>query len=329
MGIDMSPRIALVSEQIRERLEAIPGVQGATVSSGIPVFPFRSYNFTVEGRDQSAAPEAEKPNAQWYTVFSKYFETLGVPLVRGRYFGPGDTAAGLPVVIINPAAAKKYFPNEDPLGKRIRIDYYNDQPREIVGIVGHVQLPLREREQLPQMYVPFAQLPQMQEARTALGLQFVTFTVRSNGNLGQIVPAMRSAVAEVDPTQAFSNMRTFDEWVKLALFDQWVYSTLLSIFGGIAVLLSVVGIYGIMAHSVSQRTNEIGVRLIGVGIVLGLGASFAITRVIRAVLWDVTPTDPVTFALALLALSAAGFLACYIPARRALRIDPVNALRYE
>ncbi len=349
MTIDVSPRITLASEGIRERLKAIPGVQGATASAGIPVFPFRTYNFAIEGREQSDAPQAEKPSAQWRAVFSEYFETIGVPLARGRYFGAGDSAAGLPVVIIDSAAAKKYWPGEDPLGKRITIDFYNDQPREIVGVVNHVRVPLRDREETPQFYVPFAQLPQMQEARTALGLQFTTFTVRSNGSIDQIAPAMRAAVAEVDPTQAFANMRTMEEYVGFFLFDQWVYSTLLSIFGVIAGVLSVAGIYGIMAHSVSQRTNEIGVRialgatsrdvsrlilrrglaLIAIGITLGLGASLAITRVIRAVLWDVTPTDPIAFTAALVMLSVAGCLACYLPARRALKIDPTVALRCE
>jgi predicted permease len=348
MLMEMSPRITLVSERIRERLLAIPGVEASTVAVGIPIFPFRNYNFSIEGRETAAAP-ADRPAANWYPVLSDYLKTLRIPVVRGRDFGPQDVAAAPPVALINQTAAKKYWPNEDPIGKRIQINFFNDQPRQIVGVVGDVRTNLRDPEQPAQMYVPYGQLPIQQEAATALGLEFITFLVRSDGNLDRLVPAMRSAVAEIDRTQAFANMRPMDELLYIQLFQERIYSILLSVFGGIAVLLALVGIYGIMSHSVSQRVNEIGVRvalgasrsdvlllvlrrglfLIGIGTLLGLFGSFAITRVVRAVLFGVTPTDPLTLGFALLVLISAGFVACYIPARRAVRIDPVIALRCE
>jgi putative ABC transport system permease protein len=350
MEIEFNQRISLVSEQIRERLAGIPGVQGATAIGVTPPLSggARAYAFTIDGAPPVANP-AERPSAQWFPVMSEYFQTLEMSATRGRLFTARDTIAGPPVVVISQTAASKFFPNEDPIGKRIQIDFFNDQPREIVGVVADIRQNMQAQEPAAQMYVPYAQLPQIQAALTALGAQYVTFIVRSTGDLGQITEAMRSAVAEADPTQAISHMRTMEEVVGLQLLVPWIYSTLLTIFGSVAVLLSVVGIYGIMAHSVNQRTGEIGVRmalgasagdilklilkrgviLIGIGVVIGIPIAFAITRVVRSVLYGVSATDPMTFIVALVALSAAGFLACYIPARRALRIDPIIALRNE
>ena len=181
------------------------------------------------------------------------------------------------------------------------------------------------------------------------GMQVVTFVMRSTVPTEQVVHALRKAVDEVDSTQAIANVRTVNEWISLQLLGQRVYALLLGIFGGIAVLLAAVGIYGIMAHSVSNRTSEIGVRvalgasrgtilrlilrrgilLVGIGMTIGVAASMALTRVVRAILFGVRPTDPLTFILALLGLSAVALLACYLPARRALKIDPIIALRYE
>ncbi len=357
-GVDVSPRITQLSEQILQRLSAIPGVQSVTAGFAPPLAGFaRVYNFTIQGQDpvpppdpgNPATPAPQGPKAEWYPVMSGYFETVGVPLVRGRRLGPQDIPGGTQVVVINETAAKRYWPNDDPIGKAIKFDYYNDPIREIVGIVGDTKQNLRDKEQAAQIYVPFAQLPVREEAAAGFQLRGVTFVLRSNGNLGSIVPSMRSAAAAVLPNVATTNMLTVEEYVSRQTLDQWIYTTLLSIFGSIAVLLAIVGIYGIMAHSVSQRTGEIGVRvalgansgevlrlilrrgvlLIAIGIGIGVAVSLALTRVIQSVLWNVTATDPLTFSLALVGLAAAGLLACYIPARRALAIDPVIALRTE
>jgi putative ABC transport system permease protein len=353
-AVEVSPRISLLSEQIVQRLTSIPGVQAATAVSTPPLFPgVRVFNFAIEGQEAPPpgveGPGAQKPNTQWLAVMSGYFDAVGVPVVRGRRFNPQDSATGTAVAIISETAAKRYWPNEDPIGKRIKFEFYNDPTREIVGIVGDTKQNLREREQAAQMYIPYAQLPVEQEAQTGVNLQNVTFVVRSTGQLDQIVPAMRAAAAEVIPTVATTNMLTVKEYASRQVLDQWIYTTLLSIFGGIALVLAIVGIYGVMAHSVSQRTSEIGVRmalgagsmdvlrlvlrrgviLISIGIAIGTIGSFALTRVIQNVLWGVTATDPLTFTLAMTALSLIGLLACYIPARRALKIDPIIALRYE
>jgi ABC-type antimicrobial peptide transport system permease subunit len=224
---------------------------------------------------------------------------------------------------------------------------FRDQPREIVGVVGDIrQRYRREGEQPPQLYVPYAQLPLTQQGR---GQRIITFVVRSNQGSGRLIPALRSAVQDVDRTQAMAAVQSVEQYAANQLVLEWAYATLLSIFGTVAVILALVGIYGIMAHSVNQRTSELGVRialgagssevlrvvlrrgliLIGVGIVLGFVASLALTRIVQSILFGVTATDPLTFSIALVILAAAGVLACYIPARRALKIDPIVALRYE
>jgi predicted permease len=352
--MELSPRISQAAEQVREQLLSIPGVQGATASFLPPFVGARFYNIAIDGRE-AAPPNAQGQGAQgpggnWLAVMNGYFETLGVQSVRGRILESRDTAASAPVVVINQTMAKKFWPNEDPIGKRFKVDYYNDPIREIVGIVPDLKLNLREREPAAIMYVPYAQLPTIQESQTAVNLHAITFIVRAGeDNLGTVVSGMTAAARRVVPALAVANVRTVAEFAYFSTFDQWVYSTLLTIFGTIAVLLAVAGIYGVMAHSVAQRTGEIGVRvalgasgkdvlqlvlrrgvfLIAFGMLIGAAVSFAMNRAIQSVLWGVTPTDPVTYALALGALAGVALLACYIPARRALRIDPVVALRIE
>jgi putative ABC transport system permease protein len=250
------------------------------------------------------------------------------------------------VVLISNTMARSYWPNDDPIGKRIQIGFFKDSPREVVGIVGDVQQAVRQTVQRPQMYVPYAQLPLNQQGQ---GYRIVNFVVRSNISTAEGIPAMRSVVAEVDRTLAMYDIQTVEDYASNQTLGDRIYLTLLGAFGGIAVLLAIVGVYGIMAHSVNQRTNEIGIRvalgagswnvlalvlrhgliLVLIGLIIGVGASFALTRVIQRFLWQVKATDPQTFVLALLALAGIAFLACYIPARRTLKVDPVVALRSE
>ena len=284
--------------------------------------------------------------AQWSAIWPEYFETLRIPILRGRSLTHQDVANSPPVIAISETMARTFWPNADPIGERIQTDLFNDPPREIVGIVGDVRQAVREEEIQPQMYIPYAQIPSIQGGQ---GYMVVTFVTRSNMNAEQLVPALRSAVAEVDRSQAMDSIRTVDEYATNQLLDARTFLKLFTVFGGIALLLAIVGIYGVMAHSTSQRTAEIGVRialgargldvlrlvlmrglvLIALGLLIGCGLALATTRLIRAVLWGVTPNDPETFVLAVIALSAAATFACYIPARRALRVDPILALRAE
>jgi putative ABC transport system permease protein len=345
----VTPKITLTSERIRQRLAAIPGVRSATVTGMAPLSGYApAPNFTVDGQPAPARRE-DLLSAQQFRILPDYFDTLELPLMRGRKIDARDSANTVPVVMINQTMAQRLWPGEDPIGKRIKFETPNELPREIIGIVGNVQQNLRALEPAMQTYIPYAQIPMSLPRNYGEGLQTVTFIVRSAVPTTQLVPALRKAVDEVDPSQAISFIRTLDDWVALQLQDQRTYAMLLGIFSAVAILLALVGIYGIMSHSVNQRTSEIGVRvalgassrsvlqvvlrrgvvLIAIGIAIGLAGSLALTRVMQSVLFGVRPTDPITFVVALFGLAAAGILACYIPARRALKIDPIIALRYE
>jgi putative ABC transport system permease protein len=347
---ETSPLFAQISEQVQTRIAGAPGVRSvAVVTSTVPMAGgARRYAFTLAGKPV-ATEQQQAQSAEWYPISSRYFETLEVPVLRGREFTAKDSAAGLPVVVINSTMAQRFWPNEDPIGKQIQVAYFNDPPREIVGVVADVRQNLRQVEPQPQMYLPLAQLPVIQEKRLSFGLEILTFVVRSVGNSQRLAPALRAAVADVDRNQAIFNMKTIDQYAfdQLQGFRQYVM--LLGVFGVVALILAIGGIYGIMSHAVSQRTNEIGIRmalgaasgqvlglvlgrgvvLIAVGILVGLGASLALTRVIGSVLWGVTPTDPLTFMLVIAALALIALVACYIPARRALKVSPITALRSE
>ena len=338
------------TERMRERMAAIPGVQSVMMeSANVPLSGFAGrLTFSLAGKPASQA-EQEAQSAEWYLVSPRYFETLKVPVIRGREFAEQDSRAGLAVVVINSTMAKRFWPNEDPMGRQIQLAYLNDPPRQIVGIVGDVRQNSRQEDAQPQMYVPFAQLPQFTQKVQSYGLEAVTFVVRSTGNPELLTQSLRSAVTDVDANQPVSNIRTI-EWYQASQMEGFrQYVIMLGVFGAVALILAVIGIYGIMAHSVVQRTGEIGIRmalgarptqvlqlilrrgmvLIAIGLAIGVGVSLALTKVIAGLLWGVTATDPLTFALVVGGLAVVALVACYVPARRALKVDPVIALRYE
>ena len=347
---ETSPLLSQVSEQMRGRLGAIPGVESvAMVSTVAPLMGgARRYPFTIDGK-QPAPAEQEAQSAEWYPISPEYFETLKLSILRGHEFTAQDSAAGLPVIVINSTMANRFWPNDDPIGKRVQVSYFNDPPRQIVGVVGDVRQSSRQTDAQAQMYVPFGQLPAIQEKRLSFGTEILTFVMRSAGNPEQLTAGLRSAIAEIDRSQPVYNVQPLERYVSNQLEGYRQYVMMLGVFGGIAVILAVVGIYGIMAHAVTQRTNEIGIRmalgagsgqvlklvlrrgliLIVIGLVLGFGASLALTQVLNSFLWGVTATDPLTFALVVAGLASVALLACYIPARRALKVSPIIALRYE
>jgi putative ABC transport system permease protein len=260
-----------------------------------------------------------------------------------------DSDTGRPVVIINATMAQRFFPNEDPLGKQFTSDVLFDQPREIVGIVGDVRQDRYQYVPQAQMYVPRSQLPAKMDMTVSFDILVATFVIRTNSDPAALVPGLRKAAADVDRNQAINNVFTVEQYAAGQLQDLKHYAILLSIFGGMSALLSFVGLFGIMAHAVSQRTGEIGIRvalgatsgsvlglivrqgftLVAIGMAGGVAASTALTQVIEKFLWGVNATDPLTFALVLAAMALVALLACYVPARRALRIDPMIALRWE
>jgi putative ABC transport system permease protein len=349
LQIEMTPKFNALTEQIRERIGQVPEIQSATFAmtpplGGIP----RRFGFKKDGMILNSS-EQEAWSAEWYPVGPGYLRTLKLPLVRGREFEIQDSSNTAPVAIINETLARRFFANEDPIGKRIQIGLLYDEPREIVGIVGDVRQDRYQYQPQAQMYVPYAQVPAKMDMSLSFDVLVATYIVRTNSNPAGLVPLLRRTVAEVDKSEPVINITTVEQYAAGQLQDLRHYAALLGIFGGISILLSFIGLFGIMAHAVSQRTNEIGLRValgatsravlaliarqglavVGIGMALGLAASVALTRVLARFLWGVTATDPLTFLVVLLAMAVVAALACYLPARRALRIDPMIALRFE
>jgi putative ABC transport system permease protein len=274
-----------------------------------------------------------------------YFQTMGIPLVSGRYFDARDTADSPPVVIVSEALARKYWPGEDPVGKRITFNRVpNTQDplwREIVGVVGHVRNESLEGESRGQYYVPYAQRPN----NTDLFL-----VVRTDAaDPAALAPAVRGAVAGVDRDLPVYRVTTMEKLVAESLMQRRFAMFLFGVFAALALALAVVGLYGVMSYGVAQRTHEIGLRmalgaqsrdvlrmvvgqgmlLVAIGLGLGLVSALLLTRLMESLLFGVSAADPATYAGIALLLAAVAFLASYLPARRATKVDPMVALRYE
>ncbi len=347
--VQMDPRYNQLAEQIREQLASAPGVESAAAAMTPPLGGEpRTFNFARPGEPVSDS-EQEAWTAEWYPVSAAYFRTLKLPVRNGREFGDEDTAASQPVAIVSRTLADRFFPGENPLGQRIQTGMLGDPAREIVGVAGDVRQNRHEYGLRPQIYVPRDQVPVQMDMTLSFEVLNATFIVRSAENSTSLVSAFRKSVATVDPSLAVTNVQTVEQYAAGQLQDLRNYATMLGIFAGISVLLSVAGLFGALAHLISQRTHEIGIRralgapngavlidvlirgvtLIGAGLALGLAVSLALTRLIRSFLWGVTATDPLTFTAVLGLMAAVGLLACYVPARRALKVDPVIALRSE
>ena len=269
-----------------------------------------------------------------------YFATLKIPVRSGRVFTEQDQQNTAPVAVIDETLAKQYWPNEDPVGKHMR----NGGPQApwftIIGVVGHTkQSDLAGDVVKGKYYFSIFQRP----------LPFSSFVLRSAGDPVRLESAMKDAVRGVDPTLAVSRIQVLSEMVSASLAPRRFVVTLLGVFAGLALLMAVIGLYGVISYSVTQRTQEIGIRmalgaqrsevlglvirqgmqLAGIGAVIGLIVSLAFSRVIQSQLFQVSPFDPLTFTATALVLIAAALLACYVPARRATRVDPMDALRYE
>jgi putative ABC transport system permease protein len=345
--VEFDSRLTNISEQIRARLQGVRGVESATVAMTPPLGGApRRVNF-VRSDVPTPLSEREASSAEWYPVAAEYFDTLRIPLVRGRAIGPVDTASGRPVAVINAALARRFFGSDDALGRTIQLDLLDEPAREVIGVAGDVRQNRYETMAQPQMYIPQEQLPRRMDLNIGRQVLVKTFIVRTKG--APPVEALRGAVREIDPTAAFSSVRTVDDYAAVQLQDLRQYTALLMLFGTISALLCAIGVFGVTAHTVTQRTNEIGVRialgapptsvlrlvlgqglrLVAAGAALGMVAAVLLTQVIRSLLWGITPADPITFAAVSAALVALALLACYFPARRALKIDPIVALRID
>jgi putative ABC transport system permease protein len=295
--------------------------------------------FTIAGRP---LPERAKlPNSQWNVLGAHYFETMRIPLKSGRTFKDSDTADSLPVMVINQAAARKFFPNEDALGKHIK-QAWPESPgpwREIVGVVGDVRQNGLDADQLAEIY-----LPHTQETWNSMTIVIRTFVPPAS-----MLPAARAAIQEIDKELPISAVHTMDEYLAQSLGQRNFTMMLLGIFAGMALLLAGVGIYGVIAYSLSQRIQEIGIRMAlgarradvvrlmvgegmataAVGILLGLAAAFLLTRLTASLLYGVGAYDPLSFGLVCVVIVTVAMVASFVPAYRATRVDPLAALRQE
>jgi len=323
--------------QVLEHVRAMPEVQAAGVTSYLPLSGAARYVFVCpEGRVCEGV--GKDPTSAARQVSAGYFETVRTPVLSGRTFSEQDIAGGAPVAVINETAAKHFFPGQNPIGKHIANSRDMVQ-REIVGVVGDVKFNGLDAAKTEEMYIPMAQVP----------WSTATLLVRSEANSKALVTAVRGKIAEVDPTLPLSGISSMEEVIGNSVAQPKLTMQFVGVFAGFALLLAVVGIYGVMAYTVSARSQEMGIRValgarpvdilrlvVGqgmrmtlIGLILGVTISLALTRLLASLLYGVQATDPLVFSAAALVLAAAAFVACYLPARRATRVDPIVVLRYE
>jgi putative ABC transport system permease protein len=336
-----SARQSAFYEQLLERIQRLPGVEAAGASCPLALTYRTSGRFTIEGRPPASSNE--RLSAHYRSVSSDYFRAMGIRLIEGRSFSRNDGAQSAPVVIINETMARQFWPNESPLGKRItitlRLQSGQTIPREIVGVVADVRHAGLHEPSGPEMYTSHLQVP----------WGWTWLVVRTKVEPASMAPAVTAELRALDKSVPAVAARTMEERLSDSLAARRFNMLLLGGFAALAVVLAGMGIYSVMAYSVSQRRREIGVRLaLGArpgavfrlvisqgmtmamaGVALGLGASFALTRYLVSLLYGVKPTDPLTFGGVAALLLGVALVACWIPARRATRVDPVVALRHE
>ena len=326
-------------KQLVERLQALPGVRTATAIDAMPLGgPGSATGFTISGKPKPAAGEV--PVCDVRVIEPNYFEAIGVPLLMGRTFSEREATEVSRVVIINKALSDRYFPGEEALGKKIAISMSeNPVPSEIVGIVADAKYAGLDRETRPMAYWPHPEL-----ARSSM-----TLIVRAESDPLALSSALRREVQAMDKDQPIADVRTMEQMVNDSIARTRFSAFLLAVFAGVAMALAAVGIYGVMAYSVEQRTHEIGIRmalgadrgdvvamvvrqgmtLAAVGVAIGLVSAFALTRFLSTLLYQVSVTDAGSFASVSIALAAVALVASLIPAYRATKVDPMIALRYE
>jgi putative ABC transport system permease protein len=335
-------------QQLTERLGRLPGVESVAATHALPLSGMGGIRpFTVEGRPRQEPGNA--PTVQYRMISPGYFRTMKIPLFRGRDFTKQDEGQAAGVVIINQAFQRRYFPDEDPVGKRITLGGYDDQLGEIVGVVGDVRHWWAGTEAEPEMYWDNSQVWMARSPTLCRLRRSLTLALRTSGDPQSLIQDVRREVIALDKALPVIGVRTMEERMGASLAGRRFNTLLLSLFAALALILAVVGLYGVISYTVAESTREIGVRMalgaqtgdvlrliIGNGMTLtiagvgiGLLASFALTRLMKEMLFEVGPTDPLTFVAIAVLLTAAALTACYIPARRATKVDPMIALRTE
>ena len=353
LGGDMkrvTPQADAFFQETLDHLAVLPGVQSVGMTSDL-----RPHQFQIIGQQE---PSGRRPSADLAEVSADYFNTLQIPLLKGRYVSDEDRQETPWVVVINQVMAERFFPGADPIGQLIQLNYFDNgagilisepSPRRVIGIVGNVRHQGPRRDPPPAMYVSWRQhLWEYPGGGATLHLA-KNWMIRTASNPTGLAAASKAAVAEVDPNQAVYNVMSMEqqlsEWLTGQRFNARLYAT----FAALALVLAVLGIYGVMSYFVSQRTREFGIRmalgadrkdvfrlvirqafyLSSIGIAVGIAASFGLTRFIKSQLFGVTPTDPTTAVVVCVILSLVALFACYFPARRATKVDPMVALRCE
>jgi len=329
-------QIARFSEQLVHQVSTLPGVEATGIARILPIVHDLPTGFYFEG---AARTDNDLPQTNYSAVSPEYFKAMGIPLIAGRAFTDRDTLEAPRVAIVSQTLAQRYFPNGDALGKRINVNTGPESYREIVGIAGDVKQNGLTRETKPHTYEPFAQAPN----------QFMTLVVRSTKDPASLVPAIRSQVLALDNDLPLQRVTTLDRVISNSIRRQRFTSVVLSVFAVVALLLATAGLYGVISYSVAQRTHELGIRValgaqvkdvmqmvlrqgmtfVVIGELVGIAGAFALTRLLGGLLFGVTPTDAITFIAVVTILTIVALLACYIPARRATKVDPLVALRYE
>jgi len=325
-------------KQTLERMNALPGAQEAAVAVPLPLSDsYINLAFEIEGRSPHSKSDA--PTTDFVAISPNYFHVMQVPLLRGREFSDADSESGPKVCAISSSLAQQLFPNENALGQRILIGYPANSAREIVGIVGDVKDSDLSARQSTQIYVPFVQNP----------FWAADIAVRVHGNPSALSGTLREQIRAIDSALPVAEVRPMAEVIGSSIAQPRFRTTLLSLFGAAALLLAAIGIYCVLAYTVAQQTREIGIRialganpgkvlrlvlgrglrLAGFGTAIGILAALMLTQLLNSLLFGVSATDPVTFAAVAGLLLGVALLACYVPARRAMRVDPMVALRYE
>ncbi len=332
---DTAEKSATFFQDLEQRLSALPGVETVGMINGLPLSGARNDTpFVVEGRP--AVKKGEELTADFRSVNHNYFQALQIPLLRGRNFTEQDVRDSAKVIVVSEQLVNTMFPNEEALGKRLQM-MIDDDPYEIVGIVGGIRDRAVEFQPYRTIYIP------------SRSWGWFNVALRVQGDPAGLVPAIRKEVQAIDPEQPIAAVRTMDELVNRSTATPRYRTTLLGLFAALAMVLAATGIYGVMSYSVLQRTHEIGVRmalgarhgdvlrlvvgqgmfLVVVGLAIGLVAAFLLTQLMASLLFGVTAKDPLTFVAVAGLLAVVAFIACYIPARRATKVDPLTALRYE
>jgi predicted permease len=335
-------RVIQFWHQVLERVNALPNVEAATMLSGMPpIRPLNANDTAIEGF--VSRPGGPLQNIDYYqTTGDRFLESTGARLVEGRAFDARDGENAPPVVMVNLSMARTYWPGESPLGKRVRNGGPTAPWRTVIGVVGDVKNAGIDKPAGNELFFPFRQTQ-------GFGIRSAMVFVRTKGEPRDLARAVRAEVAAVDPALPVAQIRTFEDVLGVAQSRPRFLTVLLAIFSGVALVLASLGIYGVMSYLVEQRTNEFGLRMAigaqqsdvlwlvirqgailgGIGVAVGAVGAFGLTRFLRTYLFGVDALDPITFLTMAAALTAVVLLACFLPARRATQVDPMNALRYE